>query len=212
MKQHFASRLTTLFLGAFSLLPLSAQDVVTLPQPNKTLPGTLMQALANRHSEREFSNKQLTDNELANLLWAANGVNRPDGKRTAPSAMNAQPIDIYVCRADGAFLYDAANHQLKRITTKDLRPAVASGQDFVLQAPVSLVLVCDASRYPGGRDKFGLADAGYVSQNICLYCAAAQLACIPRGTMNSETLRSELHLTAKQTPLLNNVVGYKKTN
>ena len=107
-----------------------------MPQPSKSLETTVIEALQNRRSERVFAEKQMSDQDLASLLWAANGINREDGRRTAPSAINAQDIDIYVVRADGAYLWDAKENTLKRVSDEDLRPLVAKGQDFVLQAPV----------------------------------------------------------------------------
>lgn len=194
---------------------IPADSIIALTEENKTLDVTLMKALEDRASQREFADKALSLEELSSLLWAANGVNREDGKRTAPSAVNAQDIDIYVCLASGAYLYDAKGNQLKRITTEDLRTAVGGQQP--MEAPVFLVMVADLSRYPErvaeNRDavtSLAAMDAGYVSQNIGLYCAAAKLATVPRATMDKEALAKALNLTDKQIPLLNNPVGYMK--
>jgi nitroreductase len=102
------------------------QDLKTikLNEPNKTRGLPVMQAFALRASVRDWSEKDLNLQDLSDLLWAANGVNRPDGKRTAPSAMNAQDIDIYVFMKDGAYLYDAAGHMLKPIVAGDHRSEV----------------------------------------------------------------------------------------
>ena len=118
------------------------------------------------------------------MLWAANGINRPElGKRTAPSAVNAQDIDIYVCMKDGAYLYDAKENSLKRITTEDLRPAVAGGQDFVKEAPVSVVLVSDISRFPGEdvqrKTLMGAMDAGIVSEIFHCFVRQSDLRLFP---------------------------------
>ena len=99
---------------------------------------------------------------------------------------------------------------LKRVSDEDLRPLVAKGQDFVLQAPVSLVLVSDKSRFGNRPANFAQADAGYVSQNICLYCSAAGWACCPRASMDTEGLKKALQLSESQEPMLNNTVGYRK--
>lgn len=201
-------------VAAVLTLPFSescqAQEKITLPQPLKNLTATVVEALQNRRSEREFAERQISDQDLATLLWAANGINRDDGRRTAPSAINAQDIDIYTVRADGAYLWDAKENVLIRVSHKDLRPLVANGQDFVNKAPVSLVLVSDKSRFgkmPGG---YAQADAGYVSQNICIYCSAAGWACCPRASMDKEALKKELQLSGTQELVLNNTVGYRK--
>lgn len=188
----------------------SAQRTISLPQPDKTLKTTLVSALENRHSERSISEQAFSDQDLATLLWAANGVNRADGKRTAPSAMDRRDIDIYVVRADGAYLWNPDDNTLTQRSAKDLRKAVGGRQDFASEAPVSLVLVSDGAKFGDRPNKFGLADAGYVSQNICLICSAAGWATCPRASMDTETLAKELGLTKQQEPLLNNPVGYTK--
>jgi SagB-type dehydrogenase family enzyme len=174
-----------------------------------------MQALSDRKSQRDFSEKPLSLETLSSLLWAANGVNRSDGRRTAPSAVNSQDIDIYVCMASGAYLYDAKQHRLVRVTTEDVRKQVAGRQPMA--APVFLVLVGDVSRYPGGMssqrqvlESLAAMDAGYVSQNICLYCSAAKLATVPRASMDKAALAKSLQLKESQILLLNNPVGYAR--
>jgi len=194
---------------------IPADSIIKLLEPDKTLNVSLMQALTDRASQREFADKSLSLEDLSSLLWAANGVNREDGKRTAPSAVNAQDIDIYVCMASGAYLYDAKESQLTRITSEDLRPAVCGKQP--MEAPVFLVMIADLSRYPEGLasqrqlvESFAAMDAGYVSGNIELYCAAAKLATVPRASMDKEALAKALNLKDTQIPLLNNPVGYMK--
>jgi nitroreductase len=186
-----------------------------LKEADKTLSTTLMQALSDRRSDREFADKQISLEELSSLLWAANGINRENGKRTAPSAVNAQDIDIYICMANGAYLYDAKKNQLRCITTEDIRSAVAGNQQVM--APLFLVMIADLSRYPerisSDRARCELmanVDAGYVSGNIGLYCAAANLVTVPRATMDKATLKKALKLTDSQLPILNNPVGYAK--
>ena len=194
---------------------IPADSIIKLLEPDKTLDVSLMQALSDRASQREFADKQLSLEDLSSLLWAANGVNREDGKRTAPSAVNAQDIDIYVCMASGAYLYDAKQSQLSRITTEDLRTAVCGKQP--MEAPVFLVMIADISRYPEGLasqrqlvESFAAMDAGYVSGNIGLYCAAAKLATVPRASMDKEALTKALNLKDTQILILNNPVGYMK--
>ena len=210
MKKNMLKTAAALVFTVSATVSCSAQEQISLPQPSKSLETTVIEALQNRRSERVFAEKQMSDQDLASLLWAANGINREDGRRTAPSAINAQDIDIYVVRADGAYLWDAKENTLKRVSDEDLRPLVPKGQDFVLQAPVSLVLVSDKSRFGNRPANFAQADAGYVSQNICLYCSAAGWACCPRASMDTEGLKKALQLSESQEPMLNNTVGYRK--
>ena len=163
---------------------------------------------------RDFSDKAVSDADLSELLWAACGINRPDTKKiTAPSAINAQDILVYVCTKDGAWLYVPDGNSLQKVSDKDLRSAVAGRQEAVAVAPVSLVLVSDRTKFGDrakGADMMGAIDSGYVSQNICLACTALGLATVPRMTMDKETLAKELHLDENKTLLINHPVGYEK--
>ena len=195
-------------------LIVMAQDIVKLPEPDKNVPMTLYQALQQRKSVREYSTKDIDDMKLSQLLWAAVGINRPDGHLTAPTAINAQDITVYVCRKDGAYLYVAKDNVLQKVSDKDLRKSVAANQVFAADAPVSLVIVTDNAKFRGGSTNgptiSGAIDAGYVSQNIDLACEALGLATVPRATMDKDALKKELKLTDSQIPILNHPVGYKK--
>ena len=129
-----------------SVAASAADKVVKLPKPNLNRVGTVMKALSERQSTREYASKALSLADLSDLLWAANGINRSEsGKRTAPSALNKQDVDVYVILPEGSYVYDAKNHQLNLVSEGDHRDAVAGGQTFVKAAPVSLVLVSDVS-------------------------------------------------------------------
>ncbi|MBR3442874.1 MAG: SagB/ThcOx family dehydrogenase [Bacteroidaceae bacterium] len=188
-----------------------AQDV-QLPAPQKNVPMSLMDALQQRTSVRQYSDKALDDATLSQVLWAACGINRPDTKKiTAPSAINAQDILVYVVRQDGAWLYQPLTNSLRRVSTKDLRKEVAGFQEFAAKAPVSLVLVSDKAKFGNrnrGADQLGAMDAGYVSENIYLVCTALGLGTVARATMDHEALRRELGLSDEQVPLLNHPVGW----
>lgn len=192
---------------------VSAQNV-KLPEPDKNVSMTLYQALQQRKSVREYSTKDIDDMKLSQLLWAAVGINRPDGHLTAPTAVNAQDITVYVCRKDGAYLYVAKDNTLQKVSDKDLRESVAANQKFAAVAPISLVIVTDNVKFRGGSTNgptiSGAIDAGYVSQNIDLACEALGLCTVPRATMDKETLKKELKLTDSQNPILNHPIGYKK--
>ncbi len=189
-----------------------AQDVIRLPQPkwddNNGGKATLVEVLKNRRSEREYSKEALSDQVLSNVLWAACGINRPAEKKiTAPSAINAQDVIVFVCRSDGAFRYDALNNTLIKVSSKDLRKDVAANQAFSAVAPVSLVLVSDLNKFRSPRAELGAMDAGYVSENICLICTAMGLKTVPRATMNKEILAKELGLIDNQILELNHPIG-----
>ncbi len=184
----------------FCISCVQAQDVmktIVLEKPDLSRGTSLMEALSQRKSTREFSEKELSLTDLSGLLWAANGINRPEsGKRTAPSAMNKQDIKVYVCMKEGSYLYNPQKQTLVLISEEDSRQKT--------DAPVMLVLVSDT------KDNWGALDAGIVSQNISLYCSAVQLATVPRGSMDQEALRKALKLADNQQLYLNHPVGYFK--
>lgn len=193
-----------------------AQDNIQLPKPSMDNKVTLMQALQNRHSSREFADKQVPDDVLSTVLWAACGINRPnEGKITAPSAINAQDILVYVVRKDGAYLYKPEENCLQKVSSKDLRSAVAGRQSFAASAPVSLALVSNHNKFAQqlpneAKARMGIADAGNVSENICLVCSALGLNTVPRMTMDSDTLKKELNLDDNYDFVLNSQIGYPK--
>ena len=209
MKSIFLSLVAACMLsGAYAqtLSPIQSKA------PEKKAGLSVMETLANRHSTREFSNKKLTLQELSNLLWAANGINRPEkGMRTAPSAMNAQEVDVYVCMEEGAFLYDAKSNQLQPVIQEDLRGLVGGKQAFVINAPVVLLMVSDLSKLPGGNSEqtklMAAIDAGIVSQNISIACSGLGLITVPRASMDKEALAQKLKLKSTQLLLMNNPVG-----
>ena len=150
MTLRATGRVVSLILVLAAALPAAAAAgspqnarVVALPAPDKTGGRPLMQVLSDRRSQREFAPTPLPDQVLSNLLWAAFGINRPDGHRTAPSARNWREMKVYVARADGLYLYDPKAHALQLVVSEDLR-AATGGQAFVADAPVNLVYVADS--------------------------------------------------------------------
>lgn len=172
-----------------------------------------MEAFSKRASNTDFSNKKLSLQDLSDLLYAANGVNRKDlSKRTAPSAMNAQDIDVYVFLEEGVYFYDAFKNVLTPVVSGDKRKLAAGAQESVAGAPAILVMVSDISRFklPDEATKLDAAakDAGIVSQNINIFCAGTGLYTRPRGTMDQAKLKEVLKLKDSQHLMLNNPVGY----
>jgi len=188
-----------------------AQDIA-LPAPVTSGGMALADALQARQSIRNFdSAKSLTPQELSNLLWAAWGINRADGKRTAPTACNNQEIDLYVCLASGVYLYDAKANALKQLQKVDLRKSCGK-QPFVGKAPVCLVLVGDLSRVnridDGHKQLYAWLDTGYISQNIYLHCAANKMHTVAIGMVDREELGKALKLKAKQEIVISHPVGF----
>jgi len=200
-------------------IPLSAEDQnlkpIKLAPPQLTSGKTLMQALKDRQSARSFSNRPLPIAILSQLLWAADGINRPDsGKRTAPSAMNRQEIEIYVAAADGLYLYNPREHSVQPILMQDIR-ALTSRQLYAAEAALNLIYVADFSRVPGtvgaeDRLVFAAVQAGCISQNVSLYCAQEQLATVVRASIDKEALAKAMRLSDHHKIILAQSVGYAK--
>jgi SagB-type dehydrogenase family enzyme len=188
-------------------------EAIQLPQPQTEIGKPLMQALKLRQSQRSFDDKSLSMQEISNLLWAANGINRPEsGKRTSPSARNWQEIDVYIVLKEGAFLYDAKQNELLAITKNDIR-SLCGVQDYVESAPVNLIFVSDFDRIKSNdNDETKLmwtsAAAGFCIQNVYLYCASQDLACVVRGLFDKIKLAEALKLKPSQRIILTQTVGY----
>jgi nitroreductase len=185
---------------------------VSLPPPRTEGGMPLMQALKLRATARAFAPDPLPLQTLADLLWAAWGINRPqEGKRTAPSTRNWQEIEVVVLNAAGAYVYDAAGDSLKPVVGGDLR-ALAGTQDFVKDAPVTLVFVADTSRMQGGTDlqAFAYADAAFISQNVYLFCASQGLATGVRASVDRPALAKALKLRDGQLVVFAQSVGFPK--
>ena len=210
--------LTKLALGAMGKLrprPAkgAAPGTMALPAPDLEGGIALMQALRRRQSSREFAPKPLPLPLLSSLLWAAYGCNRPDGGRTAPSALNAQEIDVVVALPSGAYRYDAHEHRLGLVAASDIR-RVTGYQDFVDEAPLDLVYVADQARMTlvpvRQRESYASVAAGAIAQNVYLFAASNGLGTVLRAWIDRSAIADALGLTHDQQVLLSQTVGYPK--
>lgn len=211
------STFTKLVLGAMGALrpePArgNAAQRIELPPAQPEMPGSLMHALGDRRSNREFSSKPLEKHELANLLWAAAGVNRAEtGGRTAPSALGVNEIRVVVALPEGAYVYEPLSHSLDLVACADLR-RVTGYQDFVDKAPMDLVYIADYDRMAlvpvTQREGFAMVAAGAMAQNVYLYCAASGLATVLRAWIDREAIARALGLPMGQHVLLSQTVGW----
>ena len=193
---------------------------IQLPNPQKEGGKPLLSVLNDRKSSRSFSDEKLSMQTLSNLLWAAFGINRPDGKRTAPSARDWQETDIYVATPDGVYLYDAKKNTLETVLSKDIR-AMTGTQSYVKDAAVNLIYVADYARIDqregdkqdtSGPARMALVgtDVGLIAENVYLFCASEGLATVIRDSMDREPLAKEMKLRPEQKIILSQSVGYLK--
>jgi nitroreductase len=211
MKRHSSTTSLALCLLVVFTSSAAAQQII-LPAPKTDGGKPLMQVLNERHSTREFGTEKLSPQVLSNLLWAAFGVNRTDGKRTAPSAVNWQEMDIYVTLPEGAYVYDAKANRLNLVAGEDLRAATGS-QPFVGTAALNLVYVADMAKAKGSPENQAIwvpADAGFIAQNVYLFCASEGLNVVVRGMVPREALAKALKLRPEQKIMLAQTVGYPK--
>ncbi len=186
---------------------------ISLPVPKMEGGKPLMQCLKERQSIRAYSTKKLPLQLVSDLLWAADGINRPDSdKRTAPSTRNWQEIEIYVVMEDGAYFYDAKTNSLKAIVNKDLRK-MTGPQEFVPTAPMNLVFVADTAKMKGSSPEdqtmYSAADTAFISQNVYLFCASEGLATVVRGMIgDKKALAEALKLSEVKKIVLAQTVGY----
>ncbi|HYL23076.1 MAG TPA: nitroreductase family protein [Burkholderiales bacterium] len=191
------------------------EPLIALPHPDRHGGLPLMQALARRRSGREFSSGPLSDTVISSLLWAAFGINRPQGNgRTAPSARDAQEIDIYAAMAGGLYIYDPFAHSLALVAPVDARK-VTGYQDFVDDAPLDLVYVADHAHMDTANSEqsrsYSAVATGAIVQNVYLYCASAGLATVVRGWLDRKALGAALRLSEHESIVAAQTVGYPRT-
>lgn len=169
---------------------------ISLPAPDKAGGMPLMQALANRHTSRDLKNDPLPSQELSNILWAAFGINREDGKRTAPTARDSRALYLYVAMQGGVYSYDAAKNELDMVLAADTRAKFGG-------APVTLLYVAPEN------DPAAPLHVGSVYQNVGLYCASAGLANSVKLT-GIDALKDELPLPKGLRVFIVHSIGYPK--
>jgi nitroreductase len=195
--------------------PLFASEAaeINLPARPATVNVDLVSALEQRRTTREYATAKLSLEDLSAILWAANGVNRPDGKRTAPSAYGRQYIDLYVVTDTGGYLYDAPNQKLKSVTALNVKGRLAS-QAHVARASHILVLVGDMTKVPGSgagtKLNWAHATAGTIAENVYLMCAAKGVGTGIVAQINPDEIRKALNLAKDCVPLYVMPLGYQK--
>jgi SagB-type dehydrogenase family enzyme len=193
----------------------SPQQERKLPAPKKKGKVSLEEALNLRCSSKEgFSSKELKEKEIGQILWAARGVNRPDGKLTSPSATARYSVSVYVATKEGNFLYIPQNHSLLLIDSRDIREGIGT-QQYVKTAPVILIFVADFSKLAESlpmekKLSFTSAEAGTIGENVYLQCAALKLATCFVASVDKEFVKSALNFKEGIEPLFIMPIGYPK--
>lgn len=213
-------------LSVITATSIMTAQTKTFPAPSFTGGKPMNEVIANRHSVREFDPmKEISDATLGQLLWMAVGVNRPDAQpsrfgapvnRSNPTARNWQEIRTFVFGKDGVWEYIPTSHSLSLLKKGDYRNLIAGtagfSQDFVKDAPYSIVFVADLTNLPEEEQvrAMALVDAGIACENLNLACESEGIATVPRATMDVGGISELLELTPKQIPVMNNPVGYPR--
>jgi len=194
------------------------KNIIKLPEPQLNFEFPLMKALEIRRSIRKWSDAPISIQNLSNLLWAGCGISKKKygnvkSKRTAPSACNSQEIKIYTLMKNGVFIYNEENHELIEILPNDIREHIGT-QKMMKSAPLGLAFVADLSQMNSPFLKNDEAkrfcawvDTGFISQNIYLYCAAANLATVVLSLVNRDKLHKLMKLDEYEKIVLTQVVG-----
>ena len=214
MKTRFFMIITIILISG-GIMSADTLNPVKLPSPSISRSYLLETALKERKSSRDFADRELTLQELSDILWCANGINRPDsGGRTSPSAMNKQDIEIYVFLKNGAYCYDYRGNTLQPVAAGDFRAKLGM-QPYVATAPLNLIYVSDLSKFSftGDREMKMITagiDAGHCSQNVYLYCAAAHIGVVVRTSVDKKAVGEILKLKGEATVIMGQTIGYPR--
>jgi nitroreductase len=212
-RQANAGILASAPAAAPALTVAEPAGAITLPSPRKDGGEPLLTALNLRRSMREYSNRKLPPQVLSDLLWAAFGINRSSGDRTAPYWRHVMVIDVCAVMEDGIWLYEPKAHALLPHLSEDIRAATGL-QDFVGSAPLNLVYVAHGERMtdvsPEERRLYASVDTGFIGQNVYLFCASEGLASVFRGAVDYAKLNRLMRLPEQQFVTFAQTVGYPR--
>jgi nitroreductase len=213
-REASAGLLSTAAVAVIPAASALAVQPVLLPAPRTQGGKPLIEALRLRRSIREYSEQPLPPQVLSDLLWAAFGINRPSGDRTAPYWRHIMVIDVYAATADGVWLYDPKQHAMLPHLSADIR-AQTGLQDFVARAPLNLIYVAHGERMqdvtPDERRLYASVDTGFIGQNVYLFCASEGLATVFRGAVDYSRLNQTMQLETGQFVTFAQTVGYPRT-
>jgi SagB-type dehydrogenase family enzyme len=172
---------------------------VDYPDPTESAV-PLAVALRRRRSVREFAARRLTDAEIGQLLWAAQGVTADWGGRTAPSAGALYPLEVYAVTSTRVVRYVPDGHRAEVAAEGDLRPALmaaALDQGPVGEAPLVVAVVAvprRTARYGDRARRYVDVEAGHVAQNVLLQAVAMDLVAVPIGAFDDDAVARALAL------------------
>lgn len=197
---------------------MKAQKEIVLPEPKTKGAMSLEESISRRRSIRSFASKELSLEQISQILWATQGITEPRrGFRAAPSAGALYPLEIYLIKGDGIFHYDVENHSLEKTGDNDVRGDVvraAWGQSFIQQAPVSIVICAVRSRitnsYGNRGNRYVDIEVGHAAENLHLQAVALGLGSVPIGAFTDSEVKKILGLPRNTEPIYIIPVGYSR--
>ena len=195
---------------------MAEEQIINLPIPKSTSKTSIEQSIANRRSHREFLAKDLTMDQLSQILWAAQGITDKDfGFRAAPSAGALYPLNIYIAKKDGVFRYIADGHKLVQLSKEDKRPSLVRaslGQTFIKEAPVDIIISANfaitQAKYGARAFRYVCMEIGHVAENIHLQAVSLGLGSVPIGAFWDDVIKQNLDIPDNQDPLYIIPIGY----
>jgi SagB-type dehydrogenase family enzyme len=194
--------------------PVAAGTIIALPEPAHDSDTSVEEALLGRRSVRDYSGKAMTLAQLGQLLWAAQGITDPSGKRTAPSAGALYPLEVYAVTGNvegiepGVYKYRPKNHELVKTLDGDIRKALSQAaldQEFVAQGAVDIVITAVYKRMTGKYGDRGIMyvhmEAGHAAENICLEVVALKLGTVTVGAFEDDKVKTVLNCPEDEVPL-----------
>jgi SagB-type dehydrogenase family enzyme len=203
--------------GGETMMETFAESVIRLPEPAMKGKISVEEALAARRSVRDFTSKSLTEKEISQLLWSAQGITRPWGGRTAPSAGALYPLELYVVLSKGLFRYVPKGHQLLRISDQNLFNVLAHAaleQECVRNAPAVIVMTAVYGRaekkYGMRGERYVKMEAGHAAENILIQAVSLGLGTVPIGAFYDDRVTEALSLPENHEPLYLIPVGRER--
>jgi len=186
----------------------SREKIVELSEPAFKGEVSFEEALAARRSVRDFTDDRLTEEELSQLLWSAQGTTRSWGGRTVPSAGSLCPIELYILLPEGLFRYISRGHKLVRISDQNLfRPlaGAALGQEFLRHAPAVIVMTAvyerTEAKYGRRGERYVKMEVGHAAENVLLQAVSLGLGAVPIGAFCDDRVSQTLNLPENHEPL-----------
>jgi SagB-type dehydrogenase family enzyme len=202
----------------FLCLAAEAQKTIQLPQPKYGGEMSVEESILRRRSERGFEEKELTIQQISQILWAAQGITDQQwGFRAAPSAGSLYPLTLYLLKADGVFRYVPDGHKLIQTITEDRRPSIVRaslGQGFIAEAPLVIVIAANfrilEAKYGQRSYRYLNMEVGHVAENIHLQAVALGLGSVPVGAFWDDVIAKVLELPGTQDPFYLIPIGYPR--